>query len=411
MKVDSFLLAQNQNFDILLVSNEKYLNLTSGLETKFSFVSEEFINTNKINFIPLLIRDKIYFGDKKGGNLFKMDSLEITKVDNSINYNAFNHISYASLNDDLFAIGGYGFFNAKSIVQKFNFENGDWELFTTLNDDYFGFVDGISVSDEMTNKIYYLNNSIRDNTTDKNIDNKYFHLININGETQKISFDYDKFNLNTKRVNYNYFQNSGKLFYGSQYNLHMLDFTRNIYEVYERSELFSESIFPVFYSESHFVSFVKNKSRPGYVNIARREAFPKFLYSSKIFPFPYRKYIYLTALIFASLVIYKIFFGSKFILLDDHLKKGRLKVYLDKDQKNFLNKLIEEGEIRNSHLISYFDSGKSYDLSIKKKNSFIDEFNQKLYSKFKKVLIVKESSNKDKRQSIYKLAIKVTKRA
>jgi len=73
--------------------------------------------------------------------------------------------------------------------------------------------------------------------------------------------------------------------------------------------------------------------------------------------------------------------------------------------------LIEEGEIRNSHLISYFDSGKSYDLSIKKKNSFIDEFNQKIYSKFKKVLIVKESSKKDKRQSIYKLAIKVTKRA
>jgi len=306
LKVDSFLLSQNQNFDILLVSNEKYLNLTSGLETKFSFVSEEFINTSKFSLISILIGDKIFFASKKGGNLFKMDSLEIRKIDNSINYNAFHGLSYAQLNDDLFAIGGYGYFNAKSVVQKFNFKNGDWELAYSLHNDNFGFIDGINVNDNQTGKIYYLNNFIRSNTDDIEIKHNHLHILEENGVTEEINFDYNKFNINTMNIGYNYFQSRGKLFYGSKYNLHMLDFTGNNYEVFEKSELLSQNRYPVFYSEGHFVSFVDNKNKPGYVNIAR-EAFPKFLYSSKIFPFPYRKYIYLTALIFASLVIYKFF--------------------------------------------------------------------------------------------------------
>lgn len=74
--------------------------------------------------------DKIFFWDSAVGRVhtFDLHSLKLDRVDTSFNHkNMFGHAAALSENDHIYAIGGYGFWEFKNLLIRFEPDTGQWE--------------------------------------------------------------------------------------------------------------------------------------------------------------------------------------------------------------------------------------------------------------------------------------------
>ena len=58
-----------------------------------------------------------------------MDQLD--RIDRSFPHRNQYGAHFFSYKENIFLIGGYGYWQTKSIITKFNFNSGDWELVNT----------------------------------------------------------------------------------------------------------------------------------------------------------------------------------------------------------------------------------------------------------------------------------------
>ena len=74
---------------------------------------------------------KVYLLYPGGGVLYEFFNGSINRVDSSFAQRNQYAGAFFSYNNQLYLLGGYGFWKTKSILTKFNFNSGDWEYIKT----------------------------------------------------------------------------------------------------------------------------------------------------------------------------------------------------------------------------------------------------------------------------------------
>ena len=77
---------------------------------------------------------RVYLLYPGGGLLYEFFNGSINRVDSSFAQRNQYAGAFFSYNNQLYLLGGYGFWKTKSILTKFNFNSGDWEYIQTKGD-------------------------------------------------------------------------------------------------------------------------------------------------------------------------------------------------------------------------------------------------------------------------------------
>ena len=81
--------------------------------------------------LPVVHKSKTYLLYPGGGLLYSFSNGAIERIDRSFPHRNQYGGYFFSYKDNLFLIGGYGYWQTKSIITKFNFNSGDWEIVAT----------------------------------------------------------------------------------------------------------------------------------------------------------------------------------------------------------------------------------------------------------------------------------------
>ena len=353
--------------------------------------------------------NKVYFVNASGGYVFEFDGKAIKRIDKSDNLRAYYGSEVFSYNNNIYQLGGYGFWQFRSQLLKFDFDTREWVLEKQLLDDNMGLIDPLSYVKQ--DKLFVISKELRDNFFENTFSNEQIIVYDFKTkEIKKKSFDFEKYSGYFNRSEF--YQNKHNQF---SENLSVMNFYNN----------FQVGLFD-FFSNKMSILTLKDKIDPisGFVEkdsvlyCLTRNKFninKTFVVRSIILDTQNQGKLFIsyTPLYLLTLIVFPILFyffrkEQGFLLSGKDLKKGKLSIRLDYDEIYFLKTLASEYQVENQTLISYFNrDNKSYDLNVKRKNKMISTLASKILTTFKSELFTKELSSKDKRQSVYLLKKKL----
>lgn len=373
--------------------------------------------TNLQFYNSVAIGEKIYLVNPSGGYVFEFDQQTVKRIDKSFDQRAYFNSKVFSYNNEIYLIGGYGLWEYKSQLLRFDFNLKEWVLEDKLLEDNIGFYDGIMLAQY-------------DSTLDV-IAPALFHNFKNQRYSENVYYTYDLENRKTKELPIDLKQFDFIFSRGAQY--------LKFYTIEEKEKIYLYSNKP----KPCFIVFdTKNqttKIKPISLNYFESHAYPlllnntiyalvedklggKTVYLATVdlleeepfLDFTSKKIMYFLLmgilLILILLVLYYKIKISRFKLVGKKLQKGVLSINLNYDEVYFINELITKKEVENQQIISYFDrDGKSYDLNVKRKNAMIEKLEQKIFSKFNTEVFKKIPSPKDKRQGVYIATKKLSK--
>jgi hypothetical protein len=79
------------------------------------------------NFTPIKIKDVFYFVQNVGGLVLKLNKNNLIRIDNSFTHKMQIASTVFKYKNEIYRYGGYGFFNARELMVKFDFETNEWE--------------------------------------------------------------------------------------------------------------------------------------------------------------------------------------------------------------------------------------------------------------------------------------------
>ena len=359
---------------------------------------------------------KVYLLFPGGGILYEFFNGSVNRIDSSFPQRNQYAGAFFSFNNQLYLLGGYGFWKTKSILTKFNFNSGDWEyiktsgtppagisnpVFTLKNSSLylFDFFERPQNQAPIKNpNLYSLNmetlswergglinpSYISENNTSGD------RFFNLNGkvivskiESPKI-FEIDLDNNNIKRYNDNILlhKSGGKSIVKNDIIISSIRNTSNntnSITYYDLSDLDKSAI-----SEEYFIrgsiSFVNYLIGGGIALI-----------------------IILILLWVSNDRVSKSYFVSSNSLFNSlnqiNLEPEEVKVLLFFTKKEF---------IPNKEILALFEEkGKTRDFAIKRKNKTIEKINKKFKRVFRKKIILKEKDELDSRLTNYILNNKI----
>ena len=363
---------------------------------------------------------QIYLVSPDGSTVFLVEKGKGIKQLNYPNtIKSYFKCSIFSYRGSIYRLGGYGYWNYKSQLFKFDFEFKKWTLIKNILEDNHGFINPHTVI--VDNKVHVISRHKVNNFNNKRLKSKYIYTINLDDyNIDRYKFDYLEFApfiFNNSFSVKNYFKvKNGIGFINSENNRKAVIFdfkkkTSSLVELISPIASFREIIYyddKLFYlNEDHTSSSLtipgKEKVHVSVSKISKinnEKPFDKVSYTYQI--------SFLSSVFLIIFIIYIKRKTSPFLLDKKYIKKGNNSIKLDIDEKFFVECLIKDTNVENQTLISYFDrDGKSYDLNVKRKNSMISKLSLKFYSQFKKKLFIKTPSSVDKRQGVYVLKQKI----
>jgi hypothetical protein len=353
----------------------------------------------------------VYFLYPGGGLLFKYIDGVFERIDESFAFrNQFSGYFF-ELNNELYLLGGYGYWQSNSLLTRFSFETRSWELVpTTGQGPSFGVNAGSFVLDNNTLYVFDFYHRIND-TSEKN--NSLFTL-----DLDKMVW-VKKGNLNSvfyndiERKNFEIiipFKNS--LFQKSinDSQLRIISPANNQLSFYNASDLHNINslavivggniVYPVLSADREYETLTVKSL---YENIVLQNE--EVLTNDFVLLKDY--FIYVAGFSFLLIFLTFIKFNKEgiFFFVDENGLNGLNNTLLINKDERFLLELISKNKkIDNSDVLNYFkDSKISLDASVKRKNKVIDDLNRKALEAFQVVLILKQSSKSDSRQVVYYL--------
>ena len=137
-------LCKNQENQIFLIGKNDFFSLNSNKIHQYSQpVDSLFKQMNLSSLQWVAVNNKIYLTSSSGGYLFEFDEKGIKRIDNSSIERAYYSSAFFTNDNKLYKLGGYGFWEFKSQLLKFDFRLKDWVLHDTLLDDNLVFIDPI----------------------------------------------------------------------------------------------------------------------------------------------------------------------------------------------------------------------------------------------------------------------------
>ena len=380
----------------------------------------EVANLESINRLKPVITSsgEIYFLYPGGGVLFQYKGDSIERIDNSFPHRNQFSGHFFSYKNEIYLLGGYGYWKSNSILTKFNFTSKEWDFVETFGSaPKLGINDGSFVLDNDILYVFDFYQKIED------VDNK----------------NDDLFELDLKTLTWSQGGVLNKLFYD--------DIQRKTFEInipYRANKYlhkhFNSEEFLIIEPSKNLVSTYSNPD----LNIIRDKAImvgSKIIYSQlsgdRSFETLIMKDLYDGADLvdeaylsndFDLFLTYFIGVGVFCLLLIVFtilkFKNDTFYFFLNTESVNGLNKSLKitsddkfvlellsnakNNQIDNVYFLNYFkDSSLSNDANIKRKNKAIADLNTKFLEKFGLNIIEKTSSKTDSRQVIYKLNPKI----
>jgi len=361
---------------------------------------------------------EVYFIYPGGGLLFQYKNNAIERIDNSFPHRNQFSGHFFSYKNELYLLGGYGYWKSNSILTKFNFTSKEWDFVETFGSaPELGINSGSFVLDNDILYVFDFYQKIED--VDKKNDDLF-------------EFDLKTLTWTQKGV-------LNKLFYG--------DIQRKTFEInipYGANKYlhkhFNSDEFLIIEPSKNLVSTYSNPN----LNILRDKAIivgSKIIYSQlsgdRSFETLIMKDLYDGAVLvdeaylsndFDLFLTYFIGVGVFCLLLIVFtvlkFKNDTFYFFLNTESVNGLNKSLKitsddkfvlellsnanNNQIDNVYFLNYFKDGSiSNDANIKRKNKAINDLNNKFLEKFGLNIIEKTSSKTDSRQVVYKLNPKI----
>ena len=419
----SFLLVEGEspNYYYVLTEEGYYVSESSESFTFKNYTKPipKSLNVDINTLIPLTHKSKTYLLYPGGGLLYLFSNGAIERVDRSFPHRNQYGGYFFSYKDNLFLIGGYGYWQTKSIITKFNFNSGDWEIVATSGQSPNGIDQGIFFI--KNNKLYVFDFLTRTSNNQKEKRNDNLYVLNLE------TFVWNKLgvinyltrsNVEAQGVKRFFnFQNKLLYSYAKSPEFFLVDFDKNIVEKFDDDVLFYKSDGRSVIKKNNLIGGVLNTLTGDFTiesfdlsslsSEKNTNTFYLFRDTDQFFNYIYFALSFLIILIILlSIYYWKI---SQTYLLDDKTISisGSL-LELGKIEQKTLSMFCNKRNVSNSEIMGLFqDKEKTKDFAVKRKNKTIAALNNKLYSAFKIEFINKQKSKSDSRQLTYFLNKKV----
>jgi hypothetical protein len=361
---------------------------------------------------------EIYFLYPGGGILFQYKGNSIERIDNSFPHRNQFSGHFFSYKNEIYLLGGYGYWKSNSILTKFNFTSKEWDFVETFGDaPKLGINDGSFVLDNDILYVFDFYQKIED-VDNKNDDLFEFDLKTLTW-TQKGVLNklfYDDIQRKTFEINIPYGANKYLHKHFNSDEFLIIEPSKNLVSTYSSPDLNiirdnaivvgSKIIYSQLSGDRSFETLIMKDLYDGAVLVDQAylsNDFDLFL--------TYFIGVGVFCLLLIVFTILKFKNDTFYFFLNTESVNGLNKsLKINSDDKFVLELLsnANNNQIDNIYFLNYFKDGSlSDDANIKRKNKALNDLNNKFLEKFGMNIIEKTSSKKDSRQVIYRLNPKI----
>tara|TARA_B100001250_G_scaffold370840_1_gene355264 strand:- start:47 stop:1396 length:1350 start_codon:yes stop_codon:yes gene_type:complete len=418
-KLDSsnFLILEGEspNYYYVLTEDGYYISENSDNFTfkKYTKPLPKSLNIGLNTLLPVTHKSKSYLLYPGGGLLYLFSNGSISRIDRSFPHRNQYGGYFFSYKDNLFLIGGYGYWQTKSIVTKFNFNSGDWEIVTAFGQSPDGIDQGTFFV--KNNTLYVFDFFTRTSNNQKEKRNNNLYVLNLD------SFVWKKLGVTNSVVRPNaqikgakrFFNFDDKLLfsYADGPEFFLADLDNNSIEKFKDDVLFYKSGGHSIVKKNNLIGAVQN-SVTGDLTI---ESFNISFFLSnktnnKVYLYrdteEFYRYVYFAlSFLVILIIILKIYYSkvAQTYLLDEKtISLSGSSVKLSELEQKTLRLFCENRSVSNSKIMALFlNKDKTKDFAVKRKNKTLLALNDKLYSEFRVFFIDKQKSKSDSRQLTY----------
>ncbi len=419
---DFLILESESSKYFYILKNDGYYISEIGGKYTFNKYKEEIPNSLNVplnTLIPILHKSRTYLLYPGGGLLYTFSNGSITRIDRSFPHRNQFGAYFFSHKENIYLIGGYGYWQTKSIITRFNFNSGDWELVNTKGQQPEGIDQGTYYIEG--DKLYVFDFISRQINTQKEKRNDNLYVLDL--ETfnwQKLGVINDEIAMATQnKGSKRFFKHENKLIfsYSNSPEFFIVDVNKNTFQSFKDEILFYKSENQFIIKESLLIGPIKNtltgEIRFESFNINNVNNSPitvaSYMYrdKSEFFQYVYFAFLSLGILLIALSLYYKRV-GQTYIIDDSSISISGVSHQLLPIEISILSLFSKKRSVINSRLMELFvRDDKTKDYAVKKKNKTLLSLNTKLHKLFNIHFIVKQKSEGDSRQLTYVLNKKI----
>ena len=412
---------ESPNYYYVLTENGYYISESSESFTfkNYSKPIPKSLNIGINTLLPVVHKSKTYLLYPGGGLLYSFSNGAIERIDRSFPHRNQYGGHFFSYKDNLLLIGGYGYWQTKSIITRFNFNSGDWEIVATSGQSPVGIDQGsffikngqLYVFDFLTRTSNNQKEKRNDNLYILNLETFVWNKLGVISGLARPSSE----TLGTKR----FFDFQDKLLfsYTNSPEFFLADFDKNIVEKFDDDVLFYKSGGRSVIKKNNLIGGVQNILTGDFTIesfdlsslTSGKNTSTFYLYrdTDQFFNYIYFALSFLIILI-AALSLYYWKIAQTYLLDEKTISISGSSLELVEIEQKILSLFSNKRNVSNSEIMVFFyNNEKTKDFAVKRKNKTIAALNNKLYSSFKIEFINKQKSKSDSRQLTYFLNKKV----
>jgi Galactose oxidase, central domain len=124
---------------LYLFFNDKYSVVDihkSKSDTPFHYINDSLeVKDILKNFVPCVLKDKIYFIESSGGEVYEFNQGQFKRIDYSFSHRMQTASVIFTYEGQILRYGGYGFFSAHNFFTFYNFTTNDWQVYDPVFSD------------------------------------------------------------------------------------------------------------------------------------------------------------------------------------------------------------------------------------------------------------------------------------
>ena len=397
---NDFLIVEGESLKYFYILTEDgyYISELEG-ENTFKEYSKEIPKSLNVPFstlIPLLHNSQTYLLYPGGGLLYTFSDGSIDRIDRSFPHRNQYGAHFFSYKENIYLIGGYGYWQTKSIITKFNFNSGDWELVNTKGQQPIGVDQGTYFIE--ANMLYVFDFVSREINTQKEKRNENLYVLDLDSFEWKklgvINDNVELINIKNKGVK-RFFEFEDKLIFSYSNNpgFFLVDIQNNSFQSFKDEVLFYKSDNQFIIKNNRLIGPIKN-------TLTGETSFEKFdLTSISNSPALVTTYFYRDKEEFYQYIYFALFFITVLIIVLSMYHRVVEQTYIIDESSisisgvshkllpieiSILALFSKDKKVLNSELMKLFTrDDKTKDYAVKRKNKTLTTLESKLVKLFK----------------------------
>jgi len=398
---------------------------------KDTLVKEFYLDEKEVDLIrqyhPVFVESKLYFIEHFGGKVYVVQGEVLKRIDNSYTHRSQLLSSIFTYEGGIYRFGGYGFFDARNFITKYNFNANEWDVVQVKGDDLPpGLFD--SKTYLLNNELYVLGGKMI-NEFNRNIFENSNAIWKFNLDDKKWTYigEFEFFESLLSKKNDFIFQNN--LFFLEDQKLYFFDPLRSVIEETQKLPIQDkiDPRFPIIIAEGkiHYLtrtsnekSLLINNTESVFLLEQVVKEIERIHKKSEI-----HKYLLLLVLLIGATITFTSRYKKKastnktkswskndqIVTTENELIYQKLRVKISHQEKKLINLLLSEKMVQTDRLLEIFiEEEVTHTQKLRMKNELIFRLNTKfqVLCNTDVILIRQIQSPKDKRILIYSLNIK-----